>query len=283
MDTVGVILNYNDFETTEKLLNKIKDYTALKHIVVVDNKSTDDSYEKLKKYSSEKIHIILADKNGGYGYGNNLGIKYAYDKLKAKAILIANPDTYFENECIEAMQNTLANQINCAVVSVVEKNNTQYNAWKNISAFKDVLSTSIIFNRLLGVRYYKKEYFEGKEWVYVDVVGGPMLMVRADIMIQYGMYDEEFFLYEEEKVLAYKMKEHNFKTILLLTHSYEHNHSVSINKTYKSEVHKKRILLKSKKMYLSKYLKINKFEKFMCNIFFGYTLIEMFVYMKFKK
>lgn len=43
-----VILNYNDAETTEKLVKQIVDYNVLHQIIVVDNASTDDSLERLK-------------------------------------------------------------------------------------------------------------------------------------------------------------------------------------------------------------------------------------------
>ena len=43
-----VIINYNDYETTEILLNNIKEYDSLDSIVIVDNHSTDDSYKLLK-------------------------------------------------------------------------------------------------------------------------------------------------------------------------------------------------------------------------------------------
>ena len=44
-----LIINYNDFKTTEKLINNIKDYKVIDEIVIVDNNSTDDSKNKLSK------------------------------------------------------------------------------------------------------------------------------------------------------------------------------------------------------------------------------------------
>ena len=52
-----VILNYNDYETTSYLLEMIQNYHCLKHIAVVDNHSTDGSYEKLQKY--QKLFELL--------------------------------------------------------------------------------------------------------------------------------------------------------------------------------------------------------------------------------
>ena len=42
-----VILNYNDAETTGKLVRQITDYDVLYQVIVVDNVSTDDSLEWL--------------------------------------------------------------------------------------------------------------------------------------------------------------------------------------------------------------------------------------------
>ena len=77
-----IILNYNDAETTRKLVQKIREYTAFQYIVVVDNRSNDNSFTVLKELESEKVKVIETDRNGGYGYGNNEGIKYAYYELE---------------------------------------------------------------------------------------------------------------------------------------------------------------------------------------------------------
>ena len=67
----SVILNYNDAETTEQLVRLIHEYDVPEEIVVVDNASTDDSWDQLKGLEDQKVHVIRAEKNGGYGAGNN--------------------------------------------------------------------------------------------------------------------------------------------------------------------------------------------------------------------
>ena len=42
------IVNYNDYETTKTLIDNVKNYKCLDKIVIVDNKSTDDSLSKLR-------------------------------------------------------------------------------------------------------------------------------------------------------------------------------------------------------------------------------------------
>jgi N-acetylglucosaminyl-diphospho-decaprenol L-rhamnosyltransferase len=50
-----IILNYNDAPTTVSLINSIRNYKTINYIIVVDNKSTDDSVPVLKKCIDEKV------------------------------------------------------------------------------------------------------------------------------------------------------------------------------------------------------------------------------------
>jgi len=43
MKTGFIIINYNDFDSTKKLIDNIKNYSVIDKIIVVDNNSTDDS------------------------------------------------------------------------------------------------------------------------------------------------------------------------------------------------------------------------------------------------
>ena len=76
--SVMVILNYNDMRVTEKLAGKVKDYECPDRVIVVDNASTDGSYEHLKgAFSKTEVDVIETSVNGGYASGNNFGIRYA--------------------------------------------------------------------------------------------------------------------------------------------------------------------------------------------------------------
>ena len=57
----AVILNYNDAQTTKKLAESWKDSRAIHNIIIVDNCSTDDSWEELgefkERFMSEKVQL----------------------------------------------------------------------------------------------------------------------------------------------------------------------------------------------------------------------------------
>ena len=100
-----VILNYNDFLTTSHLLNTIKGYKSIEHIVVVDNHSTDDSYKQLKKLEDVHIEVILAPQNGGYSSGNNIGIRYLMERYHIDILGISNSDVEFEESFITKIKS----------------------------------------------------------------------------------------------------------------------------------------------------------------------------------
>ena len=121
MKTSCVVLNYNDYETTMTLLENIRNYQVFDNIVIVDNCSTDDSFELLRRNQNEKIRVIQTEKNGGYGYGNNIGIRYSYEQLNSSYILIINPDVEFDEECILELLRVLINNKDVAVCSAIPK------------------------------------------------------------------------------------------------------------------------------------------------------------------
>ena len=68
----AVILNYNDAQTTIKLTESWKNSKVIRNIIIVDNCSTDDSWEKLGEFKEEydkglidtTQHVIKAEKGG---------------------------------------------------------------------------------------------------------------------------------------------------------------------------------------------------------------------------
>ncbi len=272
-----VILNYNDALTTISLVEQIKEYPLLDFIVVVDNCSTDGSWELLQNCKCDKVHLVRSVKNGGYGAGNNVGLHYSSDVLNADYSIIANPDVVFSEECLEKFLQTFQEDSSIAVVSAKQSNSADC-AWKNCSVMQHVLATSLFFEVLLKIRSYSAKFFKGKTSVSVFAVPGSLLMVDLKKMLKYGLYDEEFFLYYEEFVLAQKFANAGLKTVLRLDCSYVHNHHVSISKTYNRWSQQHAILLKSAEVFLKKYKRINALQMALARLWFAYTKLEFKLY-----
>lgn len=274
-----VILNYNDGDTVSKLTEMIGGYEILEQIVVVDNASTDDSWEKLWKLQDEKIRVIRAEKNGGYGAGNNLGVKYAVEKNGATHVLIANPDVAFSENTLLRMLKIFEKHHDVGVVTAAMEDvryETMCNGWPLRSFAGELLSMGPVSRRLLG-RFleYPGSRFQGRTAAYVDVVHGSMLMVAADKFLECGGYDEGIFLYQEEAVLGRRMKNCGFRTVLLLNCSYRHEHSVSISKTFESQMARQRLREKSTLYYMQNYLSVNPLQEQIAKLWFWGIRMEL--------
>lgn len=278
MNISCVILNYNDADTTLKLVKEIENFANLNHIIIVDNLSTDNSYEKLEKAKTNKVSVILADKNGGYGYGNNLGIKKAYNDFDSDYVIVANPDVHFTEKSVNSMAEQLENDKNICIAAprALKPNgeNQPLIAWRLQDTMDYMLSSSMVYLKYFSKKYYDDGYFKGKSKVEVDVVPGSLLMVRTEYMIKYGMYDEGIFLYGEEETLALKFKKQNLKTILLLDETYIHEHSVSITKSFPKAVMQKKMNLNSRYYLIKNYYHISKFQEKIIDYIFKAAYLE---------
>ncbi|ADL06350.1 glycosyltransferase family 2 protein [Lacrimispora saccharolytica] len=304
MNISCIILNYNDAETTISLVNSIINYKTLDSIVVVDNCSADDSLSKLKRIAGGRIHVIASERNGGYGYGNNLGIRYAYGTLHASHVLIANPDVKVSEDCIKAMKDSFLKLNRLGVAAAVTRDGAgtvTLSSWRINGLAGDLLDTGLITRRLFApwlndrpelqagsTKAGAKERLEGypaaqnerqeredERYVSVDAVPGSLFMADIHALMDCGLYDEEVFLYYEEKILGYQLKKMGYQTVLLLDRSYVHLHSVSIDKSVKSILKKQALLHKSKLHYYKKYLKINRFQECLVRAFLGFLMGEI--------
>lgn len=246
-----VILNYNDSDTTLSLYHKIKNYNIIDKIIIVDGASTDFSYNKLKVLSNDHTDVLLADRNGGYGYGNNIGIRYS-ESIGADYVLIANPDVEFSETAVQTCLNIMKTNKNCAAIapSIIGR---KHPAFAFAPPIKDALSSSILCNRIFSPRYYPSDFYKGKKYCKVFALPGSLVMLHVKKFIQCGLYDEDVFLYNEELIIGKKFKDNSYESILCMTESYRHLHAVTVQKNYHSLLQPKKIELKSHRLYLVRY------------------------------
>ena len=287
-----VILNYNDAQTVLDQARRICPYPSLDYVVVVDNASTDNSWEELQKLKeeSDKISLIRTEKNGGYGAGNNAGIRYSYEELEADFVLIANPDTVFTDTCVRNMAAVLGRcpDVAAAAPRMIDPVfGEQINGWKLPGFLGSLIKTGPICRRTLGRILkgridYPDSYFQGHKAVYVDAVHGSLLMVDAVKMLGCGGYDEEVFLYNEEEILAHRFQNAGYRTVLILCQTYRHEHSASISKSFQSAAGRQKLRNQSALYYYEKYLHICPLQKLIAQGFFQVILMFLLLlcYMK---
>ncbi len=287
MKNIAIILNYNDVETTHKLINLIQNYSSINHMVVVDNNSPDNSYDILKKMENKKITVLRTPNNGGYAYGNNYGLKYAIEKFSPDYFTICNPDINFTEPTIREMIIFLDINPKVAAVSprAYDANGKKdiKTAWKLMSIYLEGLSSLKILGKIIGDRRYYSEEELSKDFLYVDILPGSFFSIRADLFNTLGLFDDSTFLFGEERILGYKIKDAGYKSALLGNQSYVHMHGETIKKSIHKQISLVRMRQKSKEYFFKKYLNESKIELLFLKFFHGLEILELRTYLFIKK
>ena len=276
---VMVILNYNDMETTRKLADSVKDYSCLDGVVIVDNRSSDDSYRYLMSAFENdlRVDVIQAPSNGGYAKGNNFGIEYAAEKYDPEFVFIANPDIAVSEKTVMNMTGAMGEHPAYAVMAPIV--NQGYNVW-NLPGFGGMIeSLFLIWFNLDKKRIKERLVRSPGPVVEAGVVEGSFFVVRLEDFRAVEGFDERTFLYAEEIILARRLKSIGQKVGVLTQERYDHLHSASIKKQYKAS--KRRAFpnfYRSFCIYNKYYLKTNRLQDTIFAMCYGLAYVERFFY-----
>lgn len=197
MDVSIIIVNYNTKQLTSNCIKSVIEKTqGLSYeIILVDNASNDGSKE-LFEDDSRITTYIYSDKNGGFGYGNNLGMKIA----KGQYFLLLNSDTLLVNNAVKDFYDYAESQSQKQVYGCYLLNaEGQYGC---SSFFFPAFTIKDFLKRFLNK--YPKENLNlcVKN---VEAISGADMFFHREIYDTIGGFDEHIFLYGEEGEWQYRM------------------------------------------------------------------------------
>lgn len=190
-----VIVTYNSEKDIFDCLKAIFKYNDLGEgleVIVVDNASAgyESMRSEIKGIYGDKVSVVRNDTNGGYGQGNNIGIRLS----SADKFLIMNPDVRIIMPMFSKIVETLNDDIAlCGFTSMENENlrNSSFFYTHTTSAFRKV-----VFRKTLQTDdyQYKRMFFSGA-----------CFAMKKDIFEKIGMFDENIFLYGEENDIHFRL------------------------------------------------------------------------------
>lgn len=123
---ISIILpSYNRTKTINRCIDSLLNQTISDiEIIVVDDASTDNTFEIIKMYNDDRIKYIRLEKNGGSCKARNIGIDYAQGDYIA---FQDSDDEWFtyklEKQCI-AMKKHAADIVYCAYQMIDDREDT---------------------------------------------------------------------------------------------------------------------------------------------------------------
>ena len=260
MKNVFIIVNYNVADITIKLLNNIKDYKIIDKIIVVDNKSSDDSLIKIESINIKNMEVIETKENKGYSYALNIGCKRAIDLYNDCNLIISNPDIEIDSEKdLKELINTLSNT-NVVVAPNIIEDNKLSRGW-HIPTTKDDIKMNIVG---YGPKYFDKKLrysdsYYMKRISKVEAVSGCFFLINSSHLKEINYFDENVFLYYEENILGVKTKVLKKNIVINNEVDVFHEHAKSIDKSLK-RINKYKLLKKSQYYFEKCYNNANKIE-----------------------
>ena len=287
-----VILNYVYYQETIKLISTISRYDSVSHIVVVDNKSSNESFEQLSRFASDKISVIQTPSNDGYSSGNNYGIRYLLDNFHVDVVAISNPDVEFEESFVVRLLSDFEKYPQMSVVTGVQTGPDGQLAphafWPDYTVGQYFRYKAFGLRTVYHLKKKSPDYLYAKEKLSnhlelfeVGTVEGSLFMIRSEDLKSVGLFDEHVSFYHEEDIFSKKI--HGIDRTICVDPAvkYIHYGAQTTEKVFTSSA-KARHLFRSSIYYFNNYLSHNKILQLL-NYLLCWTLrIENYLANKFK-
>ena len=213
-----VIVNYRSaaltLESIRSLLPERSENLEMR-IVVVENQSGDEAALRAGLAQFEDVTLIVAEKNGGFSYGNNIGFQHAYSSgWVPDYFQLLNPDTRIFPGAIRALVSFMESHPRAGIAGS-RFQNADGSEWPYAFRFPSVFSEVEaglrigLATRLLGSRMVLQRM--GDTPAQVDWIPGASMLLRREMIEQVGGLDEEYFLYYEETDFCLKARRHGWE------------------------------------------------------------------------
>jgi N-acetylglucosaminyl-diphospho-decaprenol L-rhamnosyltransferase len=205
-----VIICWNDLKVILDCIASVYSETSSidYEIIVTDNASSDGSVGAVRERFPD-VRIVENFENGGFGKGNNAGIRVA----KGEYVLILNPDTIIRDRALEKLVayadgHPEAGAFGCRVLNL--------DGSVQLSAHPlPTLWTSLM--KALGLRWPGRFWdgfcsdtyanWDGRSERQVGFQGGCCLMARSEVLKELEGFDEGFFHQFEDADLCRRIRD----------------------------------------------------------------------------
>lgn len=200
-----IILNFNGWQDTLDCVDSLKCIKGVNtQVVVVDNKSTNESVDKLKKGLLKSVVLLEAESNNGFSAGNNIGINYAMEN-NADFVLLLNNDTVVDNDFLTPLVNFCVENPKCGGISsrifyFKEKNKI----WFDGGSFNPYTCRAVHYR-------FNQEGSKIRGVNRATFLTGCCMLIPIEVVKQIGLMDERFFLYVEDTEYSLRIQKYGYE------------------------------------------------------------------------
>lgn len=205
-----VILNYRTADMTRRAAEAavVAMDGIAGSVLIVDNDSGDGSYARLCEVFAghPRVRVIASDRNGGFGAGNNFGMRAGLPGgARPDHVYLLNSDAFPEPDAIALLRDHLDADPACGIAGsfIFGTDDVPHvTAFRFPSVWSELegAAKTGVLSRLL--RRHVVPMGLPRQTQPVDWLAGASMMLRSDMLDRIGAFDETFFLYFEETDLC---------------------------------------------------------------------------------
>lgn len=200
-----VILNWNGGQVLLPCLRSVFSLTYTNfEVVVVDNASTDGSFESARSHFS-RAHFIRNEKNVGFAAGMNIGMKFALSR-GARYVWILNNDTLCGRDSLSELVSVIRKEQNNAILSplILTPLGKTWFSFGKIDFFRMKAFHSAPPVDTKESNPYESEY-----------LSGCAMFFPKRVLQKIGFFDEKYFLYYEDADISMRAKNAKIKLLIV--------------------------------------------------------------------
>jgi GT2 family glycosyltransferase/glycosyltransferase involved in cell wall biosynthesis len=217
-----VIPLYNHWALTQECLATLEKSVPSSvnyEIVLVDDASSDETRDHIQNLPLPLYSIILNEKNRGYAYSNNIGVKAA----KGRFVCLLNNDLEFSPDWLEPMLDAFAKCENTGIAGNIQ------------STIKtgEIDHSGITFD--INGKAHHSHNISDNPYTQVPAVTGACLLIQRELFTKIGGFDETFVNGCEDIDLCFKVSQLNNKIIVSNKSLVRHHVSASRGQSLQDE------------------------------------------------
>ena len=207
MDVSVIILNYNSWNLLKDCLDSLYRFTrdVVFEVIVVDNGSDENKWTALQSDYPDVI-FIRNNKNLGFSRGNNIGANVA----SGKYLLFLNVDTIFRENLIKSLLEIIKSdtKIGAAGPKLFNSDGSfQLSCGQLPNVLVEFRDKIRYFLYRKGGKFFRSFY--NKRYQRIKKIGwvtGACMIVNANVFKSVKGFDENYFMYYEDKDLCRRIK-----------------------------------------------------------------------------
>ena len=224
-----IVVTYKGRQWYDRCFTSLRESTIPVQTIVVDNASNDGSVEYIREHYPE-ILLIESKENLGFGKGNNLALRYAYEQ-GCDYVFLLNQDTWLDNtDVIEKLVALSQRYPEYGIISPMHISPDR----KSLNMMLENGST-VCTNRILSDLYcgtvkelYQTNYVNAAAW----------LLPRKTLSVL-GGFDPLIFHYGEDDDYLNRARYHGIKVGISLDLRIIHDHKTGVYKDWSDKLSKK--------------------------------------------